>query len=224
MRLVVGGGTTRDAEVRSRLLCLGGRALSDVELIGLLLDGGIASESGRIDGMDLLTRAGDLVRLSRTLDTVASELPVRRRVALHAGFELGRRAAATPLTAGTLLCDATAVFEHFRGRLPQLDRECFFTLLLDGRNRLQAEIRISEGSLTATLVHPREVFAPAMRSGAAAIVLVHNHPSGDPQPSAEDDALTLRLRQVGDLIGIRVLDHVVVGHASFISMAERGRW
>ena len=220
----MGGGTMRDAEVRTRLLCLGGRALSDVELLGLVLDAGASSESGRIDGLDLLARAGDLVRLGRMLDTVGVDLPMRRRAVLQAAFEVGRRAACTPLLTGALFCDAAAVFEHFRGRLPQLDRECFFALLVDGRNRLQGEIRVSEGSLTATLVHPREVFAPAIRGGAAAVVLAHNHPSGDPQPSAEDDALTTRLRQVGDLVGIRVLDHVVIGHASFVSMAERGRW
>ena len=225
MRLVVGGGgTTRDAEVRSRLLCLGGRALSDVELLGLLLDAGAATETARLDGMELLARTGDLVHLGRVLDTVGADMPIRRRVVLQAAFEVGRRAATTPLVAGALMCDAATVFEHFRGRLPQLDRECFFALLVDGRNRLQAEVRVSEGSLTSTLVHPREVFAPAIRSGAAAVVLAHNHPSGDPQPSAEDDALTTRLRQVGELVGIRVLDHIVIGQASFVSMAERGRW
>ena len=89
---------------------------------------------------------------------------------------------------------------------------------------MRAEARISEGSLTAALVHPREVFAPAIRDGAAALILVHNHPSGDPTPSVEDAAITQRLRQVGDLVGIRVLDHVVIGRGRFASMAEEGRW
>lgn len=83
---------------------------------------------------------------------------------------------------------------------------------------------MSEGSLTAALVHPREVFAPAIRAAAAALILVHNHPSGDPTPSAEDRAITEGLRQVGELVGMRVLDHVVVGRGSYASMADEGRW
>ena len=89
---------------------------------------------------------------------------------------------------------------------------------------MRGEVRVSEGSLTAALVHPREVFAPAIRAAAAALVLIHNHPSGDPTPSAEDSAITERLRQVGELVGIRVLDHVVVGRGRWVSMAEEGRW
>src|SRR5262249_61634703 len=97
---------------------------------------------------------------------------------------------------------------RFLARLPQLDRDVSLALLLDGRNRLRAEIVVSEGTLTTALVHPREVFAPAIRDRAAALILVHNHPSGDPTPSSEDVALTERLRQVGEVVGIRVLDHV----------------
>jgi len=89
---------------------------------------------------------------------------------------------------------------------------------------VRGEVRVSEGSLTAALVHPREVFAPAIREGAAALILVHNHPSGDPTPSAEDAALTERLRQVGDLVGVRILDHVVIGRGHYVSMAESNRW
>ncbi|HJQ82767.1 MAG TPA: JAB domain-containing protein, partial [Candidatus Binatia bacterium] len=132
--------------------------------------------------------------------------------------------AAASLPPGTPIRDAAAVHGHFRGRLPQLEREVFYALLLDGKNRVQSEVLISEGSLTAALVHPREVFLPAIRAAAAALILVHNHPSGDPTPSAEDRAITERLRQVGELVGIRVLDHVVVGRGTYASMAEDGRW
>jgi DNA repair protein RadC len=143
---------------------------------------------------------------------------------VRAALELGRRAAAIPVAPRSPVRDAAAVYAHFRGRLPQLEREVFWVLLLDGKNRVQGEVRISEGSLTAALVHPREVFLPAIRAAAAALILVHNHPSGDPVPSAEDRAITERLRQVGELIGIRVLDHVVVGRGCYASMAEEGRW
>jgi len=103
-----------------------------------------------------------------------------------------------------------------------LRKEQFWAILLDGKNRVLREERVSEGSLTASLVHPREVFAPAIRESAGAFVFVHNHPSGDPTPSVEDVEITRRLCSVADLVGIRVLDHVVVGDGAYVSFLERG--
>jgi DNA repair protein RadC len=217
----------RPLGARARLLLAGGRACSDEELLGLLLDGGAGSEAGVAGAVQLLAAAGGLAGLEQLdrapCDGLVRRWP-RRAAVVRAALELGRRAAAIPLAARAPVRDAAAVFAHFRGRLPQLDREVFYVLLLDGKNRVQGEVRVSEGSLTAALVHPREVFAPAIRAAAAALVLVHNHPSGDPTPSAEDRAITERLRQAGELIGIRVLDHVVIGRGSYTSMAEAGRW
>jgi DNA repair protein RadC len=213
--------------VRERLLADGARVLSDEELLGLVLDGGIGTGAGRALASAMLARAGDVAALDRFHRTTAGGLPgfwPRRAAMLRAALELGRRAAAAPLVLGVPVRDAAAVHAHFHGRLPQLDREVFHVLLLDGKNRVRAEVRVSEGSLTAALVHPREVFAPAIRDGAAALILVHNHPSGDPTPSAEDAAITERLRRAGDLLGIRVLDHVVIGRAGYTSMAERDGW
>lgn len=107
-------------------------------------------------------------------------------------------------------------------RLRDLRKEVFLALLLDGRNRLLREERISEGSLTSAIVHPREVFAPAIRESAGAIVVVHNHPSGDPTPSREDLEITARLAQVGRLVGINLLDHVILGDPGYLSLRERG--
>jgi DNA repair protein RadC len=217
----------RRAGVRSRLLAGGGRLCSDAELLGLVLDGGADTAAGLALAERLLRAAGGVGRLDRVArETLAAlgRLWPRRAAALRAALELGRRAVAVPLAVGSPVRDAAAVYGHFRGRLPQLDREVFYVLLLDGKNRVQGEVQVSEGSLTAALVHPREVFAPAIRESAAALILVHNHPSGDPTPSAEDRAITERLRQVGELVGIRVLDHVVVGHARWASLAEEGRW
>ncbi len=104
-----------------------------------------------------------------------------------------------------------------------LDREHFWVLLLNGKNVVGGLNLVSIGSLTAALVHPREVFVGALLGKAASIVLVHNHPSGDPTPSAEDLALTKRLCEVGDLVGIKVLDHIVLGEGrSFRSLADEG--
>ena len=220
----VGGGV---ASARNRLLALGGRACSDDELLGHVLDGGLGGESARDRAARLLAWAGGIGRLERIDRTVAGLIgrnALRRIAALRAAVELGRRATTVPIGAGEVVRDAATVFAHVRGRLPQLDRELFLALLLDGRNRLRAEVCVSEGTLTTALVHPREVFAPAIRDRAAALILVHNHPSGDPTPSSEDVALTERLRQVGEMVGIRVLDHVVVGHGRYVSLAEERRW
>jgi len=213
--------------VRERLLAAGGRTCTDTELLALVLGAGRATDAGTRLAERVLETAGGLARLERLgrLDgTALAGFWPRRAALLRAALELGRRAQALPLGIGSPVRDAESVWAHFRGRLPQLDREAFYVLLLDGKNRVQAEVRVSEGSLTAALVHPREVFAPAIRDGAAAVVLVHNHPSGDPTPSAEDVALTERLRQVGDLVGVRILDHVVIGRGRWTSMAESGRW
>jgi DNA repair protein RadC len=217
----------RDLGARERLLASGGRTCTDAELLALILGAGRATDAGMCLAGRVLEAAGGLARLERLGRLDGASLPgfwPRRAAVLRAALELGRRAQALPLGVGSPVRDAESVWAHFRGRLPQLDREAFYVLLLDGKNRVQAEVRVSEGSLTAALVHPREVFAPAIRDGAAALILVHNHPSGDPTPSAEDVALTERLRQVGDLVGVRILDHVVVGRGRWVSMAESGNW
>jgi DNA repair protein RadC len=226
---VDGNGTdpALQAEPTRRLVAGAATSCSDVDLLGALLDGGRAGRAARVAAEALLGRSGGLVRLGRDAAPFAAVLGPRwrRRLAVvRAALELGRRAAGTPLVLGDPMRDAAAIYAHFQGRLPQCEREQFFVLLLDGRNRLMAELRVSEGTLTAALVHPREVFAPAIRLAAAALVLVHNHPSGDPSPSAEDTALTDRLRRAGELLGIRVLDHVVVGQGRFVSLAETERW
>jgi DNA repair protein RadC len=137
--------------------------------------------------------------------------------------ELVRRIDGERLDRGALLNGATSVYRHavLLG-LPELQVEQFRTLLLDGKHRVIGEQLVSQGTLTSSPVHPREVFHHAIRAKAAAIVLIHNHPSGDPSPSADDLEITRKLVQVGDVVGIRVVEHVIVGHGAFCSMAERG--
>lgn len=106
---------------------------------------------------------------------------------------------------------------HVRG----LERETFHVLALDGKHRLLSRHAVSTGTLTTSLVHPREVFRAAVREGAAAVIAVHNHPSGDPEPSTEDVEVTRRLLEAGQLLGIPLLDHVVIGDARCVSLRER---
>jgi DNA repair protein RadC len=114
------------------------------------------------------------------------------------------------------------VYRAFAPRFDRADREEFLAVMLDGKNRALGFHVVSVGTLTASLVHPREVFKAAILANAAAIIVVHNHPSGDPTPSAEDRAITARLRETGDLLGIRLLDHVVIGDGRCVSIAEEG--
>jgi DNA repair protein RadC len=173
----------------------------------------------------LLDRFGTLRQLAsstpqalRAAAAVGPDLALR----LAAAFELGRRVHAARLPMGRLLKNSEEIFAAFGGRLRDLKKERFLSVLLDGRARVLREDLVSEGTLTASLVHPREVFAPAIREAAASIVLVHNHPSGDPEPSPEDLEITRRLAAAGELIGIRIADHVVIGDGCYVSFLDRG--
>ncbi len=118
--------------------------------------------------------------------------------------------------------DAKGVYDAFRAHFDPMDREQFLAVILDGRNQVIGFNLVAVGTLTSALVHPREVFKAAILANAVAIILVHNHPSGDPEPSAEDRALTGRLKEAGEIIGIRILDHVVIGDGRFRSLSEEG--
>jgi DNA repair protein RadC len=137
--------------------------------------------------------------------------------------ELVRRIDGERLERGAPLRGSESVFRHGVALgLSDLQVEQFRALILDGKHRIVGDVLVSQGTLTASPVHPREVFHAAIRAKGAAVVLMHNHPSGDPSPSADDLEITRRLVQVGDLVGIRVLDHVIVGKGTFCSFADRG--
>ena len=139
--------------------------------------------------------------------------------AVVAAFELGRRAHEPPPARGAIR-GPDDVLAHVRD-LPRARREHFVVLLLNARHEMQRRETVSIGSLNASIVHPREVFLPAILHSAASLVLVHNHPSGDPEPSDEDLDITRRLLEVGDLVGIGVLDHVIVASRGTVSLRAR---
>lgn len=143
---------------------------------------------------------------------------------LEAIFEVARRFGETPWTVGAPFRGSYDVYAHFRERLATETREVFIAILLDNKNRKLREVLVSLGSLTSSLVHPREVYAPVIRDSAAAVLFCHNHPSGDPTPSKEDLEITRRLREVGEIVGVRVLDHVVIGHGRYVSFVDDGYW
>jgi DNA repair protein RadC len=209
---------------RERLLAHGAALLSDSELLALLLRTGARGRSATQLASELLA-AGDLAALAHAapgeLARVGGVGPAKAASVL-AALELGRRVAAKPLRRGERIASPEAVHRHFHARLRDAVAEEFHVVLLDARHRVIRSVLSSRGTLTASLVHPREVFRPALREAAAAIVLVHNHPSGDPTPSPEDRELTRRLASAGLLLGIPVLDHVVVADRGFVSLREEG--
>ncbi len=141
---------------------------------------------------------------------------------LHVVCEAARVMNAASTQHGTPIRGGGDVYRLLSPRLRTEQKEHLVVLLLDGRHRLLEEITVSVGSLTSTVVHPREVFKPAIREGAAAIIVAHNHPSGDPTPSREDLMVTARLLEVGSMVGIELIDHVIIGDPGFVSLRERG--
>ena len=134
------------------------------------------------------------------------------------------QAAETDIRHGYSFRGSGEVWAGFRDHFALCDREVFALLILDNKHRMVGYHQVAEGSLTASIVHPREVFKALVLSNAAAFICMHNHPSGDPTPSKEDIEITRRLRELADLIGIRLLDHVVFGDGRFVSFVDDGYW
>lgn len=211
---------------RERLLALGSAELSDGEILAVIFGTGHpGTGSALVLARSLLTAFGDLRGvLSASVGELAA-LPgmgKARAAMVVAVGEVARRVQADRLDVGAVLASAASVHAHFGPLLADDKRESFYVVMLDGRNRVMAKVRVSQGSLGASIVHPREAFRSAVREAAAAVLFVHNHPSGDPTPSAEDRRITERLRRAGEVMGIPVLDHVVVGRGRYWSFADNG--
>jgi len=141
---------------------------------------------------------------------------------IKAALEIGKRFLREKTKIGRKIKSVDDVVNYYKPYLRDLKKEVFKVMLLDGRNKIVNDITISEGSLTASVVHPREVIKEAIKESAAAVIFVHNHPSGDSKPSDEDIEITNRLVQACDLVGIRVLDHVIIGGDGYMSFVDAG--
>ena len=153
----------------------------------------------------------------------AGKISTQQARSLYSAIKLGQQAFSFPFKAGERFSNSGDIFERYRARFLSVRREHFFSLHLNSKNRLIREVLVSVGSLNTSVVHPREVFGPAVRDSAAALVFFHNHPSGDPAPSKEDNECTNRLVHAGRILGIRVLDHIVFGHEEYYSFSDAGR-
>ena len=212
---------------RERLLAQGAETLTDAELLALIIrTGDSSSKNSAVDlARGLLSRFGSLRQLSAASITELTQqagIGPAKAAEVQALFQIARRFSDRRLQPGQVYRSSGDAFAHFHERLCDYRKEVFVALLLDSKNRLLREVQISAGSLDASIVHPREVFAPALRESASAILFIHNHPSGDPTPSREDIAITARLKQGGELLGIRVLDHIIIGKGVYVSLADRG--
>ena len=211
---------------RERLEKLGSEALSNREVLAILLRTGSPGENVLALAERILTDAGGLTGLGKMTFQELSQihgLGKAKSATLKAALELGRRSvSADPVTRPVIQCPqdvAHIVMEEMR----YLDREHFRVMSLSTKNHVLGISQISVGSLNASLVHPRECFKEAIRRNSNSIILVHNHPSGDPTPSPEDIEVTTRLVDGGKILGIEVLDHVIIGDKRFTSLKEQGK-
>jgi DNA repair protein RadC len=210
---------------RERLLREGPAALSDAELLAILLRTGTGGKTAVDIAHAILTSAKGLRGIAnRTPGELMRVAGVKeaKAVALLAAFELGRRVQGAHEGEQVVIAAPGDVARFMIPRLRDVRHEVFIVLLLDTRNGLIGSREISRGTLNASIVHPREVFKQAIDALAASVIVVHNHPSGNAEPSAEDIAITRQLVDAGKLVGIPVHDHIIVAGDAFTSLAERG--
>jgi DNA repair protein RadC len=213
-------------DLRERALCLGPEQLADVDLLALLVGTGSEGESARSVASRLLDGAGSVVGITRLGGHGLAErrgIGPAKAARILAALELGRRAAQHALEerrAGIGSFDAVAKWA--RPRLATLEHEEVWMLALDGRNGLRGAHRVAQGGLHGCALLPRDVLRPALRDGASSIVLIHNHPSGDPTPSADDVHMTRALAAAANVVGVTLLDHVVIARGGAASLREFG--
>jgi DNA repair protein RadC len=215
----------RNERPRERLLLRGPAAVSDAELLAIL----IRSGSGNANALDLarsiLTEAGNLRRVAaRSAEEFArgQGMGWAKAVTLVAAFELGRRAEREIPDDETIIRSPEDVAALMIPRLRDATCEKFHVLVLDSKNGMIRNIELTSGTLNASLVHPREVFKTAIDHRAASVIVVHNHPSGNREPSREDIEITRQLAETGRIVGIPLHDHIIIAGNSFTSLAERG--
>ena len=210
---------------REQLLRDGPKTLADSQLLAILLRTGRPDSTAVQVALELLRQVNGLSGLSnRGVDELCTipGIGPAKAAQIQAAIELGKRVLAAPLTTGIRIGASRDLFLHYYPLLRDLRHEVFKAILLDARHSIIRESTVSKGSLTLSIVHPREAFNFAVKESAAAVIFVHNHPSGDPSPSDEDRNLTKRLVEAGNILGIRVVDHLIIGDGKYVSFADQG--
>lgn len=210
---------------RERLLQVGASFLSNAELLAILLRTGSSNESVLHLAQKILA---ELETLHNLHDVTIEELTKikgigpAKAVQIKAAIELGKRIVLQSPIDRVSIRSPKDVAHYIMEEMRYLKQEHFIALLLNTKNQIIGKETITVGTLNSSLVHPREVFKPAIKKSSSAMIVVHNHPSGDPTPSKEDIDVTHRLVNAGELIGIDVLDHIVIGDNAYISLKEKG--
>lgn len=210
---------------RERMLEVGAGALSHTELLAILLRTGTEQESAIHIAQRILNEAGSLRNLvDMSVDELCQLKGIgpAKAIQLKAGIELGQRVMQTRFAERPVIRSPRDAADLLMEQLRYLQKEHFVCLFLNTKNHVISQETLSMGSLNASIVHPREVFRAAMKCSSASIVCAHNHPSGDPAPSPEDIQLTRRLVKAGEIVGIDVLDHIVIGDGKYASLKEQG--
>jgi DNA repair protein RadC len=209
---------------RERLLKFGVEALNSQELLAIILGRGIKGESVLSTSQTLLKRFGglkDLAQASVATLTKTKGIGLAKAAQIIAAFEIGKRIETSEKTPQAKIKNPEDVISAVDKKLKGKKKEYFLVLLLDTRNRITDILTISIGSLDSSIVHPREVFKEAISASAASVIFVHNHPSGDTEPSEDDIKLTRRLVEVGEILGIEVLDHIIICDNNYLSMKAK---
>jgi len=210
---------------RERLQKFGAEALSAQELLALVIGRGIPKKSVINIAQELLARFGNIRAISQATIEELSEIKgigFAKAAQIKACFELGKREELEPELKNYDIKDPEGVVKAIRASIKDKAKEHFKLILLNPRNKIISISTISIGTLNASLVHPREVFKDAIVHSAASVVLAHNHPSGDPEPSEDDIKITNKLVESGRILGIEVIDHIIIGKNNFCSFKERG--
>jgi DNA repair protein RadC len=210
---------------REKLHTLGPAMLSTAELLAILLRTGTKTESAVILAQRLLTQFGGLRALQLcSMEELRSVKGIgfAKAAEIKAALEIANRLTTSRGDNRQVIHNPEDVANLLMTEMRWLQKEYLRALLLNTKHRVLAAPTISIGSLNASIVHPREIFKEAIRHSAAAVILVHNHPSGDPAPSAEDISITKRLAEVGTLMDIAVLDHIIIGDGRYVSLKEKG--
>ena len=214
----------KDERPRERLVKFGEQALSAQELLQLILGRGVAGESVAVTAQKLLSQFGSLQKLSEaSIEELSSikGIGLAKATQIKATFEISSRLSTqVPTYKSKELTDPEKVYRLIKGKLKDYHKEHFYIIALNSRNHSIAEVSV--GSLNASVVHPREVFAEAIKNKAASVIFAHNHPSGDPEPSENDLLLTKKLVESGKILGIEVADHIIMAKDSFFSFKNKG--
>jgi len=214
-----------DERPRERLVKYGSENLSDAQLLAILLRTGLQNTSAVELARNIIKHFEDLTSLeAASISELCSikGISTAKAVQIKAGLEIGKRSLSRKKPIQKKFKSSKEIADYYMPYLKNLKKEIFKVVLLNGRNKFIKDVTISQGSLNASLVHPREIIKEAIKESASALIFIHNHPSGEPKPTKSDMEITNRLIKACDLVGLRVLDHIIIGDNKYVSFLDKG--